>query len=67
MAFGDSFGSILDRTKQVEGKREWPIGKLGETVFETSDSPVAVSILYIFDVSYHLFILVFVLTHRHFL
>ena len=51
MAFGESFGSILDRTAQVEKGKDWPVGKLGETVFDTSDSPIAVSILYIFDVS----------------
>lgn len=51
MAFGESFGSILDRTTQVESKKTWPSGKLGETVFDTSDSPIAISILYIFDVS----------------
>jgi hypothetical protein len=52
MAFGESFGSVLDRISQVERKKQWRIGKLGETVFETTDSPVAVSILYIFEVSH---------------
>jgi hypothetical protein len=50
MAFGESFGSVLDRTSQVERQQNWKVGKLGETVFETTDSPVAVSILYIFEV-----------------
>ena len=52
MAFGESFGSVLDRTSQVERQKNWQVGKLGETVFETTDSPVAVSILYIFEVSH---------------
>ena len=52
MAFGESFGSVLDRTSQVERQKNWQVGKLGETVFETTDSPVAVSILYIFEVNH---------------
>ena len=52
MAFGESFGSVLDRTSQIENKTQWPIGKLEDTVFETTDSPVAVSILGIFEVSH---------------
>jgi len=52
MAFGESFGSVLDRISQIEDKSQWPIGKLGDTVFETTDSPVAVSILGIFEVSH---------------
>jgi hypothetical protein len=51
MAFGDSLVSVLDRTKQVETKKEWPIGGLGDMKFDTTDSPVAVSILHIFEVS----------------
>ena len=50
MAFGDSLGSVLNRTKQVEEQKEWPIGGLGDTKFDTTDSPVAVSILHIFEV-----------------
>jgi len=69
MAFGESFGSVLDRTSQVEGQKNWQVGKLGETVFETTDSPVAVSILYIFEVNHfsspHSYILYWKADDRH--
>jgi hypothetical protein len=51
MAFGTSFGSVLNRTRQVEEKEGWGIGYLGDMKFEIKDSEVAQSILYIFDVS----------------
>lgn len=51
MAFGESLGIVLDRTRQVEERDDWPIGPLNDVRFKTTEPQVAESIMHVFDVS----------------
>ena len=53
MAFGESLGTVVDRTRQVQVMKAGEVitGPLGQAVFKTQDPAVAESILHIFDVS----------------